>query len=138
MSIQPRKERKKLYTLPTHKARAQVSAHLTEDLLLKYNTRSTTLRKGDEVRVLRGDFKGTKGKVLEINAKERRVTVENVTITKADHTQKPRWVSPSNVVITKLDLTDPKRRDMLGASAADAEAAAEPEAPAEEEKKEEK
>ena len=119
MSTQPRKERKTLYNLPAHKARAQIASHLDETLLLKYNTRSTTLRKGDTVRIMRGEFAGTVGKVLEIDTRARKVTVDGVTVTKADSTQKPRPIDASNLVITKLDLTDPKRREKLGAAESD-------------------
>lgn len=121
MSTQPRKERRTLYNLPTHKARAKIASHLDEPLLLKYNTRSTTVRKGDTVRILRGEYAGHTGKVLEINTRTRKVTVDGVTVTKADSTQKPRPIDPSNVVITKLDLTDRLRREALGASEADVE-----------------
>lgn len=115
MSKQPRKERRKLFQLPNHLRRKQVAAHLDEDLLLKYNTRSVTVREGDEVRVLRGDFKGHKGKIIGVDADGMRISVDGVTITKADHTQKARFIHPSNVVITKLELSDPWRRRKLGA-----------------------
>jgi large subunit ribosomal protein L24 len=122
MSTQPRKERKTLHNLPPHEARAQIAAHLDEPLLLKYNTRSVTLRKGDTVRVMRGEYAGTSGKVVEVNTRTRKVTVDGVTVTKADASQKPRPLDPSNLLITKLNLEDPKRRDKLGASAEEAEA----------------
>jgi len=119
MSTQPRKERKTLYNLPAHARRARIASHLDEPLLLKYNKRSLTVRKGDTVRIMRGEFAGTTGKVLEIDTRSRKVTVDGVTVTKADSTQKPRPIDASNLVITKLDLTDPKRREKLGASESD-------------------
>lgn len=119
MSTQPRKERRALYNAPVHEKRARIASHLDEPLLLKYNTRSITLRVGDTVRVMRGEYAGTSGKVLEIDTRSGKVTVDGVTVTKADATQKPRPVDPSNLVITKLDLTDPKRREKLGAAEAD-------------------
>ena len=121
MSTQPRKERKTLYNLPVHKNRAAIAAHLDEPLLLKYNTRSATVRKGDTVRVMRGEYAGITGKVVEVNTRTRKVTVEGVTITKADSTQKARPLDPSNLVLTKLNLEDPKRREKLGATEADVE-----------------
>ena len=121
MSTQPRKERRTLYNLPVHKARAQIASHLDEPLLHKYNVRSTTLRKGDTVRIMRGEYAGTTGKVLEVNTRTRKVTVDGVTVTKAKATQVARPLDPSNLVITKLDLTDPLRRQKLGASEADVE-----------------
>lgn len=122
MSTQPRKERKTLYNLPAHKRRGQISAHLDESLLLKYNTRSVVLRKGDTVRIMRGEFKGTSGKILTVNTRTRKVTVDGVTVSKAKSTQVARPLDASNLVITKLDLTDPLRRTALGAEA-EAEAA---------------
>jgi large subunit ribosomal protein L24 len=116
---QPRKQRKALYNLPAHQARKQISAHLAEPLLLKYNRRTTTLRKGDTVKVLRGDFKGTTGKVLEVDVSAMRVTVDGVVTKTAKSVSKPRPIHPSNLLITKLDLTDAFRRKKLGAAESD-------------------
>lgn len=127
MSTQPRKERKTLHNLPAHQNRALIAAHLDEPLLFKYKTRSTTLRKGDTVRVMRGEYAGTTGKIVEIDTRTRKVTVDGVTVTKADASQKPRPLDPSNLLITKLNLDDPKRREKLGAGEAEAES--EPAAP---------
>lgn len=126
MSTQPRKERRAMFQAPTHVRRARVSSHLDEPLLLKYNTRSATVRKGDTVRVMRGEYAGTSGKVIEVDTRSGKVTVDGVTVTKADATQKPRPLDPSNLVITKLNLDDPKRREKLGAAESDAEATAKP------------
>lgn len=120
MSTQPRKERKALYNAPVHERRARIASHLDEPLLLKYNTRSATLRVGDTVRVMRGEYAGTTGKIVAVNSRSGKVTVDGVTVTKADATQKPRAIDPSNLVITKLDLSDPLRRAKLGATEADA------------------
>lgn len=116
MSTQPRKERKTLYNLPVHEKRARIAAHLDGPLLEKYKKRSTTVRKGDTVRIMRGEFSGQSGKILEINTRTGKVTVDGVTVSKAKATQVARPLDPSNLVITKLDLTDPKRREALGAS----------------------
>ena len=116
MSTQPRKERKTLYNLPVHLRRARIAAHLDGPLHDKYGKRSTTVRKGDTVRIMRGEFAGTSGKILEVNTRTGKVTVDGVTVSKAKATQVARPLDPSNLVITKLDLTDPKRREALGAS----------------------
>lgn len=121
MSTQPRKERKTLYNLPAHLRQKQMASHLAEDLMVKHGTRSVVVRKGDTVRVLRGDFKGTTGKVLDVNTARFTVTVEGVTLETAKHAQKPRPLHPSNLVVTRLDLTDAKRREKLGAGEAEAE-----------------
>jgi len=122
MSTQPRKERKTLYNLPSHLKRARIAAHLDEPLLLKYNKRSFSVRKGDTVRIMRGEYAGISGKVLEVNTRTGKVTVDGVTVSKAKATQVARPLDPSNLVITKLDLTDPKRREALGAAEGSQEA----------------
>jgi len=126
MSTQPRKERKTLYNLPVHKNRARIAAHLDGPLSERHGKRSTTLRKGDTVRIMRGEFAGTTGKVLEIDTKKGKVTVDGVTVSKAKATQVARPLDPSNLVITKLDLTDKRRREKLGAGESDAEEAPAP------------
>ena len=113
-SIQPRKQRKALYTAPLHVRRKQIASHLSEELLLKYNVRRTPLVSGDEVRVLRGDKKGAHGKVVDIDTKRRKVTVEGITHKKADGTDVALPLDASNLLITKLNLEDKRRRAKLG------------------------
>ena len=116
VSTQPRKQRKALYDAPHHAARKQMASHLSEELLLKYNRRALTLVVGDEVSVMRGDFAGTKGKVIDVDVKARTVTVEGVINKKADGTEVPRGISPSNLKITVLNLEDTRRRETLEAT----------------------
>lgn len=112
-STQPRKQRLQRLTAPHHVARKQMASHLSEELLLKYNRRSMTVIKGDEVKLMRGDQKGTTGKVLTIDARYRKVTVEGITNKKADGTEVALPVDPSNLLITKLNLEDNRRRAKL-------------------------
>jgi large subunit ribosomal protein L24 len=113
-SIQPRKQRKARYDAPLHLRRKQLAGHLSEELLLKYNRRSIPVVTGDEVRILRGNYKGEKGAVVDVDTKARNIIVEGVTIKKADGTDVPRPIDPSNVMVIKLNLEDPFRRQKLG------------------------
>jgi len=90
-----------------------LAAHLAENLLLKYDRRSTTLVKGDSVKVMRGSFKGHEDKVANIDLKKQTVEVEGITTVKADGTKVAKPVHPSNLLITKLNLTDKWRRRKL-------------------------
>jgi large subunit ribosomal protein L24 len=110
-----------LYTAPKHLRYKQMAAHLSEDLLLKYNVRSVPVRKGDTVKIIRGALKGHVDKVAKVNLKKGLVNVENATIAKADGTQLPKWIHPSNLLITKLDLSDAWRRKKLGVLATEGE-----------------
>ena len=127
-SKQPRKQRKHLFNAPKHVKQKTMSAHLAEDLLLKYNVRSITVRKGDTVKIMRGALRGHVDKVAKVSLKKGMVTIENATIAKADGTQLPKWIHPSNIQITKLDLSDPWRKKKLGAAASETEEVTEGEA----------
>ena len=109
----PKKQRKRYYTAPLHKKRKWIAAHLSEELLTKYNRRSTPIVKGDTVKVMRGSYKGHSDKVVGIDTKKMTINVEGVTSTKVDGTKVIKKIHPSNVLITKLNLTDRWRLSRL-------------------------
>ena len=76
-SKQVRKQRKYLHHLPLHLKNKTVSAHLTKELRDKHGMRNITIKKGDEVKVMRGNFKGRLGKVtkVELNIKTEEIDV---------------------------------------------------------------
>ena len=109
MSIQPRKQRKALYTAPLHIRRKIMSANLSKDLRADIGKRSLPIRVGDKVQVVRGDFKGHEGKVESIDAKRYKVTVEGVTLSKTDGNAVLLPIHPSNLMIIEADLKDERR-----------------------------
>ncbi len=113
-SSKPSKQRKFLRTAPIHKRRKIMSAHLSMDLRLKYNRRSFPIRSGDVVQVVRGDYKGMEGKVVKVNHKDYRITVEGITRERADGRTVFIPIHPSNVIIKKLNLDDKWRLERLG------------------------
>jgi large subunit ribosomal protein L24 len=74
------------------------------------------LRKGDVVRVIRGDDKGKEGKVLRVFPKRFRVTVEGVNMVKKHkRATTPQGESgiiqfPAPIAASKVMLLDPKSR----------------------------
>ena len=116
-STQPRKQRKTWFNAPLHTRRKQIASHLAENLILKYNRRALPVVKGDIVKVMRGAFRGHEDRIASVDLKLRKVTVEGVTITKADGKKKAKPVDPSNLLITKLNLTDKLRRERLARTA---------------------
>jgi large subunit ribosomal protein L24 len=114
-STKANKQRKARANAPLHIKKRMVAAHLSSALMSEYNVRSLPVRKGDTVKLLRGakDFKASEAKVASVDLKSCKIIVENVTIPKADGTQKPRPVDPSDVLLTKLDLSDPWRKSKL-------------------------
>ena len=109
MSIQPKKQRKALYTAPLHIRRKLMSANLSKDLRADIGKRSLPIRVGDKVQVVRGDFKGHEGKVESIDAKRYKVTVEGVTLSKPDGNAVLLPIHPSNLMIIEADLKDERR-----------------------------
>ena len=109
MSIQPRKQRKALYTAPLHIRRKIMSANLSKDLRADIGKRSLPIRVGDKVQVVRGDFKGHEGKVESVDAKRYKVTVEGVTLSKPDGNAVLLPIHPSNLMIIEADLKDERR-----------------------------
>ncbi len=107
----PRKQHLALYAAPLHRRHRFLSAPLSRELRGKYKTRSLPVRKGDRVRIMRGDFKKLEGDVLEVETKLRRIQIQGATTTKADGTQVPMPVVPSNVVLIKL--ASDKERDKV-------------------------
>jgi large subunit ribosomal protein L24 len=114
-STKAKKQRKARWNAALHKKKRMVSAHLDSSLMSEYNVRSLPVRKGDTVKVLRGaeDFKTSEAKVASVDLKNLKIIVENITVPKADGTQKPKPVDPSDVLLTKLDLSDPWRKAKL-------------------------
>jgi large subunit ribosomal protein L24 len=112
-SKKPRKQRKFLYNAPLHIRRKMISAHLSEELREKYKRRSLPLRKGDEVKVMRGEFKGTIGKIVKIDTKEYKVYLDTVKKKRSVGTEYLVPIHPSNLLITNLNLEDKYRIKML-------------------------
>ena len=109
MSKQPRKQRKALYNAPAHARGKHLSAALSQDLREKIGKKSLPIRSGDKVRVLRGDFKGHEGEVLEVDHGSYKVTIEEVTLSKPDGTAVFLPVDPSNLMIIDADTKDDRR-----------------------------
>jgi len=112
-SSQPRKQRLALYNMPLHLRHKLFNAPLSPELRKEYGIKRLPVRKGDVVRVMRGDWAGHEGKVVEADLKRGRIFVEGVTIKKADGTPVFYPIHPSKVMIIKLDLSDKRRREII-------------------------
>jgi len=113
VSHKPSKQRKYLYNAPLHHRGKIMSAHLSPELREKYGVRSMPIRKGDRVKVVRGDYKGTEGEVISVDREKYRIAIKGLIRKKTDGTEIPIPIHPSKVVITKLDLKDDARKKIL-------------------------
>jgi large subunit ribosomal protein L24 len=109
----PSKQRKRLYEAPYHSRGHIFSAHLSSELRSSQNSRTLPVRKGDSVKVLRGDYKGFEGKILRVDRKDYKIYVDGINREKADGTSIPVPIHPSKVEITRLNLDDKWRQKIL-------------------------
>jgi len=136
-TIQPRKQHKMLYQAPLHIRYRHFSAPLSPSLKAVHHVNSVPVRTGDTVRIMRGDRKGSEGKVTGVDRQKYRLFVEGVTREKVDGTAIPVLVHPSKVMITSLNLDDKWRQESLKMEAAKEEEKLE-EKPVEEKKERKK
>jgi large subunit ribosomal protein L24 len=87
-----------------------MASHLSKELRQKHNKRSITLRKGDKIKILRGNFKGKSGVVERVVSKRDKVYVNGIEVIKKDGTKQLVPLRPSNLLITQLNLDDKKRK----------------------------
>ena len=109
----PRKQRKRLYNAPAHIRHKLMAAPLSPQLTASKKTKSLPVRKGDTVRVVRGDHIGFEGKVSRVDLKRYRIFLEGLTREKVDGTNIFVSVHPSKVVIRNLKLDDKWRKVIL-------------------------
>ena len=112
-SKQPRKQRKYRYNAPLHLRKKFISTHLSKQLQGLYKTRAFPLRKGDTVKVMRGNFKNKTAKVTSIETKKIKVYLEGLQKTRKDGTKVNVQFNPSNLLITELNLEDKERLKSL-------------------------
>jgi len=111
--VKPKKQRKFRENAPFHIRGKFLRAHLSEELSKKYGKRSTRLRKGDRVKLMKGQFKGKTGKVEDINTKKAKAYINGVEYQKKEGTKLKYPVAISNLMITELELNDKRRQGSI-------------------------
>ncbi|MFH1181861.1 MAG: 50S ribosomal protein L24 [Candidatus Woesearchaeota archaeon] len=104
-----RKQRKYRIHAPLNIRRSFLSGHLAKELRTKYGRRSFPLRKGDTVKITKGDFKGKEGKIERLDLKNSKIYVAGIDVTKREGTKSFPAIDPANVLIMQLVLEDKKR-----------------------------
>jgi large subunit ribosomal protein L24 len=114
-SHKPSKVRKKIFNAPLNRLSKLLNSPLSEELRKKYGKRSTRVRKGDSVRIVRGEFTGVEGKVTSVNLKHGSIVVEGVFRESVKGEQAPVRIHASKVIINSLNLDDKRRKAHLEA-----------------------
>ena len=108
-SKRPVKQRRYSKNAPKHVVKKFMSVHLSKDLRKKYSTRNILVRKGDKIKVMRGEFAKKEGRVSRVNYKRRKVYAENIDLIKRAGAKAQVGLQPSNLMIIELNLEDKKR-----------------------------
>lgn len=112
-SKKPSKQRKAFYQAPLHKKHKFLAAHLSKELRNQWKKRSLPVRKGDEVKVMSGKFKGTTGKITKINLKKLKVYIDSVKRKKVSGEEVYIPIHPSKLMIINPTMEDPKRKKII-------------------------
>ncbi|BBG24391.1 50S ribosomal protein L24 [Sulfuracidifex tepidarius] len=119
VSSKPSKQRNLLRHAPKHLRKNFLVAPVADDIKSQQGISRINVKKGDTVKVVRGEHIGTEGKVAVIDTKTGRIGIEGLSRKKVDGTPVYVMVHSSKVVITKLDLGDNKRRESIERKAAE-------------------
>ena len=106
----PRKQRKQLFNAPAHLRHKLMGAPLAPDQIASKGVKTLPVRKGDTVRITRGDHKGFEGKVSRVDLKNYRVYIEGLTREKVDGTTIFVAIHPSKIIIKSVNLDDKWRK----------------------------
>jgi large subunit ribosomal protein L24 len=102
-----------LFSAPAHLRHKLMAAPLSPELLAQRGVKALPVRKGDSVRIMRGDHKGFDGKVSRVDLKHFRVYLEGLTREKVDGSTVFVAVHPSKMMIRTLNLDDKVRKAVL-------------------------
>ena len=112
-SKNPSKQRKYKVNAPLHLKQKLLGTHLSKELREKYKTRSVELRKGDKVKIMKGNHKGKTGKISRIRIVTQKVYIEGIDTVRKDGNKVLIPLKASNLMITELELGDKKRKSKI-------------------------
>ena len=102
-----------IYQAPHHFKSKQLGSMLSKELQEKYNKHSARVVEGDNVKVMRGEFKGIEGKVTQVSSEKNGVAIEGIKREKLKGGNVDLYIHTSNLMITSLNLEDKWRQNKL-------------------------
>jgi len=110
---------KQIYYATSKIRSAQTSSSLSSELRKKFGKRSARIVKGDTVKVLRGEFYGTAGKVTKILTQKNSITIDGIKREKVKGEKIDVPIHSTNVLITALNTDDKWRMNKLQGNSKD-------------------
>ena len=108
-SKKPTKQRNYVRDAPLHVRNSLVGSHLSKELRQKLKTRSLRVRRGDKVKVMRGQYKSKNGTVDRVDTSRMKIYITGIEITKKDGSKALYPIHPSNLIIQDLEGSDKRR-----------------------------
>lgn len=102
-----------IYQAPHHFKSKQLGSMLSKELQEKYRRHSARVVEGDNVKVMRGEFKGIEGKVTQVSSEKNGVAIEGIKREKLKGGNVDLYIHTSNLMITSLNLEDKWRQNRL-------------------------
>jgi large subunit ribosomal protein L24 len=102
-----------IYQAPHHFKSKQLGSMLSKELQEKYHKHSARVVEGDNVKVMRGEFKGIEGKVTQVSSEKNGVAIEGIKREKLKGGSVDLYIHTSNLMITSLNLEDKWRQNRL-------------------------
>ena len=109
----PSKQRRQVYQASSFHKSKLISVRLSKDLQKKYNVKKMPVHKGDSVYITAGDFVGTEGKVLTVDYKKQRLTIDGISREKADKSKILYPIHTSKMIIRRFGKMDKSRKKIL-------------------------
>ena len=91
----------------------QLGSALSKDLHKKYGKRSVRVIEGDNIKIVRGEFKGVDGKISKISTQKSSVSIEGIKKEKTKGDKFDVYIHTSNLVVTSLNTRDKWRMAKL-------------------------
>ena len=107
------KQRKYRMNSALHVKRNFLAAPLAPDLKARYGTRNLTVREGDAVKIMKGEFRGVTGKINSVNLRKSTVYVDGAERVRKDGTKSFFPLRPSNLMLIEISVEDKKRAASL-------------------------
>ena len=103
----------KMLRTPKHVRDAMIHSTLADNLREEHGRRSIRVIKGDNVRVMRGEYNGIEGKIEKVNTQRGTLAIEGIQREKVRGGNVKVQIHASNVKIIGLNLDDKKRENSL-------------------------
>lgn len=102
VSSSRRTQRRNQLGAPSSVKRKLMSCHLVKSLREQYKVRSVPIKRGDDVKILKGKAKGKSGKVVQVYRKRNVIYVDKVNREKQNGQTVFLPIRPSNCVVEKM------------------------------------